>query len=65
MLVDAMNRRWHAPLVRTAVGGERGGGTTITELGQIVLRSYRDLQLQVEHVLDEAGEAFRRATAGA
>jgi hypothetical protein len=30
-----------------------------------VLRSYRDLQLQVEHVLDEAGEAFRRAIAGA
>ena len=63
MLVDGMNRRWHAPLVKTAVGGERGGGTRITELGQVVLRSYRDLQLQVEHALDSAGEAFARATA--
>jgi molybdate transport system regulatory protein len=65
MLVAAMNRRWHAPLVKTAVGGERGGGTKITELGQIVLRSYRDLQLHVEHLLDEASEAFRKATAAA
>src|SRR5438270_13646974 len=54
MLVDAMNRRWPAPLVITAVGGERGGGTRITELGATLLRSYRDLQLQLEHLLDEA-----------
>jgi molybdate transport system regulatory protein len=64
MLVDAMNRRWPAPLVKTAVGGERGGGTTITELGQLVLRSYRDLQLQLEHLLDQATEPFARATGG-
>src|SRR3954449_7651927 len=42
MLVDAMNRRWPAPLVTTAIGGHRGGGTRITDLGQRVLRSYRD-----------------------
>jgi molybdate transport repressor ModE-like protein len=58
MLVDAMNRRWPAPLVVTAVGGERGGGTRITELGATLLRSYRDLQLQVEHLLDEASGPF-------
>src|SRR5436853_6650690 len=52
MLIDAMNRRWPKPLVTTAVGGERGGGTRITELGQVVLRSYRDVQIQVEHALD-------------
>jgi molybdate transport system regulatory protein len=58
MLVDAMNRRWPAPLVVTAVGGERGGGARITELGATLLRSYRDLQLQVEHLLDEASGPF-------
>ena len=62
MLVDAMNRRWSGPLVTTATGGKRGGGTRITELGRLVLRSYRDLQLQVEHLLDHATESFVRAT---
>jgi molybdate transport system regulatory protein len=60
MLVDAMNRRWHRPLVKTAVGGARGGGTRITELGERVLRSYRDLQVQVEYVLDRASAEFAK-----
>jgi molybdate transport system regulatory protein len=62
MLVDAMNRRWPRPLVTTSVGGQRGGGARVTRLGEAVIRSYRDLQLQVEHVLDRATRAFDRAT---
>src|SRR5882757_3341604 len=62
MLVDAMNQRWPSPLVTTATGGKRGGGTRITERGQIVLRSYRELQLRLEHLLDEAGSTFAKAT---
>lgn len=58
MLVDAMNRRWPEPLVRTTTGGRRGGGAQVTELGQHLLRSFRDLQLQVEHLLDTAGDPF-------
>ncbi len=58
MLLEAMNRRWPEPLVKTAVGGRRGGGATITELGRQVLSAYRDLQLQVEHLLDAAGDSF-------
>ena len=59
MLLDAMNKRWPAPLVKTATGGHRGGGAVVTELGQRVLGGYRDLQLQVEHLLDAAGDPFR------
>jgi molybdate transport system regulatory protein len=62
MLVDGMNRRWPAPLVTTAVGGEHGGGTRITQLGQAVLRSFRDLQIQLEHLLDQASDGFEKAT---
>ncbi|HEY7115444.1 MAG TPA: hypothetical protein VH475_02595 [Tepidisphaeraceae bacterium] len=62
MLVDAMNRRWPAPLVTTAVGGEHGGGARVTELGERALRSFRDLQVQLEHLLGEAGEGFERGT---
>lgn len=60
MLLDAMNRRWPQPLVKTATGGARGGGAQVTELGQNVLRTFRDLQLQVEHLLDSAGNPFER-----
>jgi molybdate transport system regulatory protein len=58
MLLDTMNKRWPGPLVKTATGGRKGGGASITELGRQVLAVYRDLQLQVEHTLDTAGDPF-------
>ncbi|HSV15952.1 MAG TPA: hypothetical protein VLI90_16950 [Tepidisphaeraceae bacterium] len=58
MLLDAMNHRWPGALVSTATGGRRGGGAKLTELGRHVLRTYRDLQLQIEHLLDTAGDPF-------
>jgi molybdate transport system regulatory protein len=61
MLLDAMNRRWHSPLCATAVGGKRGGGARLTDLGDRALRSYRDLQIQVEHLLERAAKPFRKA----
>ena len=58
MLLDAMNRRWPRVLVITSTGGHRGGGARLTDLGRHVLRTYRDLQLQLEHLLDTAGDPF-------
>ena len=58
MLIDAMNRAWPTPLVSTATGGKHGGGARLTELGRHVLRTYRGLQLQLEHFLDSAGDPF-------
>jgi molybdate transport system regulatory protein len=58
MLLDAMNTRWPAPLVITAIGGHRGGGAKLTEMGRHVLRVYRGLQLQLEHLLDTTGDPF-------
>ena len=58
LLVDAMNATWPEPLVSTAVGGKKGGGTKLTDRGRDVLAAYRDLQLQVEHLLDLAGDPF-------
>lgn len=60
MLIDAMNHRFAAPLVTTAVGGKRGGGTRVTELGRLVIRTYRDVQVRLEHLLGEESAAFRR-----
>ena len=58
LMADAMNKAWPTPLVRTATGGVKGGGTQITELGRRVLSTYRDLQVQLEHLLDAAGDPF-------
>ncbi len=58
MLIDAMNRLWPRPLVRTAIGGRRGGGTRLTPLGREVLSTYRDLQIQLEHLLDRSIAGF-------
>jgi molybdate transport system regulatory protein len=61
LLLDAMNRRWPAPLATTAVGGKRGGGATLTPRGRAVLSAYRDLQVQLETLLDHATQHFRRS----
>jgi molybdate transport system regulatory protein len=58
MLLDAMNRAWPSPLVVTAIGGRRGGGAKLTGLGRHVLHAYRDLQIQLEHFIDTAGNPF-------
>jgi molybdate transport system regulatory protein len=62
MLTDAMNRRWPTPLITTATGGKRGGGAKLTDFGKTVLQSYRDLQVQLEHLLDRASRSFSAAT---
>jgi molybdate transport system regulatory protein len=61
VLLDAMNRRWDQPLVRTAIGGRRGGGAQLTEFGHVVLRSYRDLQLHVEALIDQETAGFLKS----
>jgi molybdate transport system regulatory protein len=58
MLLDAMNRAFPEKLVITAIGGKRGGGAKVTEMGVQTLRDYRDVQLQVEHVLGTS-KAFK------
>ena len=41
LLVDTMNKCFGAPVVRTAAGGARGGGTLLTEVGRDVVERYR------------------------
>jgi len=61
LLMDGMNRSWEIPLVTTATGGKRGGGATLTELGQSVLSAYRNLQIEFEHFLGVQSAPFQRA----
>jgi molybdate transport system regulatory protein len=44
MLVDALNASLKVPAVRSAIGGERGGGSELTEVGVELVRLYRRIE---------------------
>ena len=61
MLLDAMNRRWPTPLVITSAGGRHGGGARLTDDGRALLRTFRDLQIRLEHLLDHSSAGFAKS----
>jgi molybdate transport system regulatory protein len=58
-LVEAMNRDFAAPLVRSAKGGAARGGATLTDLGAEVLKRYRSLQAAAERAAASDLRALR------
>ncbi|MFZ5757237.1 MAG: winged helix-turn-helix domain-containing protein [Pseudomonadota bacterium] len=48
LLADTMNRCFREPLVIAATGGKRGGGATLSPMGEQVLAQYRAMQKDVE-----------------
>jgi molybdate transport system regulatory protein len=58
LLVDTMNRCWREPLVATAHGGPRGGGATLTPLGESVLARYRALAATLAATAEPAAADF-------
>lgn len=57
LLVDAMNRAFHAPVVATRLGGKRDGRAQVTELGREVMTLYRDIERAAR---DAAGKPVHR-----
>ena len=49
--VDLMNNLSHKPLVVRVTGGSGGGGTTLTSLGEEVVKNYAVLKLEYERFL--------------
>ena len=47
LLVEETNRCLVRPAVRTATGGPRGGGTSLTPVGVELVRRYRALEHQI------------------
>ena len=52
-LVDAMNRHAGQPLVVTSKGGKGGGGASLTQKGEKVVREFNDLLSQFHQFLGE------------
>jgi len=44
LLVDEMNACFREPVVATRLGGPKGGGAVVTDLGQEAVKRYRALQ---------------------
>ncbi|MGH7186384.1 MAG: winged helix-turn-helix domain-containing protein [Pseudomonadota bacterium] len=60
LLVDTMNQCFDGALVETATGGSHGGGARITELGQEVLRRYREMDAKASAAVSKEITAFTR-----
>jgi molybdate transport system regulatory protein len=43
-MVDTMNRSFKEPLVLGAIGGKRGGGSTLTPIGKQLILVYRKME---------------------
>lgn len=51
LLVDETNRCLIAPAVTTATGGNHGGGTSLTPVGEELVRRYRAAEREAEGVV--------------
>lgn len=64
LLADTLNRMFHEPVIKPAVGGVRGGGAQLTEFGRRLAAAYRRAEertrLAVEQELASLDPAFRR-----
>lgn len=45
-LLNSLNQAFKEPLVLTSVGGAGGGGAVVTPLGEAVIASYREFELE-------------------
>ena len=60
LLVDEMNKCFRTPLVESRLGGVRGGGAQVTELGLEALARYRELQGLAWEAIQRPFQAFER-----
>lgn len=59
-IVNHLNSIAHRPLVITATGGEKGGGSTISDEARELIGYYRQLRLRFKKFLDEETERARK-----
>jgi molybdate transport system regulatory protein len=54
--VDAMNNLADQPLVERLVGGQRGGGTRLTDYGRRMVAFYRAMEENYQQILDRSAQ---------
>ncbi|KVV39344.1 ModE family transcriptional regulator [Burkholderia ubonensis] len=48
LLIDELNRSLTSPATMSEQGGHRGGGCTLTAVGEEIVRLYRSIELQAQ-----------------
>lgn len=59
-LVDSLNRAFDAPVVERAAGGPRGGGASLTPLGDDLLARYRRMEAAASALAADDLDALER-----
>ena len=54
-MIDILNTCWRVPLIATAKGGRKGGGTSLTPAGEAVLKQYRKLDAALKRTAQAHG----------
>jgi molybdate transport system regulatory protein len=49
LLLDEVNRSLKQPAVESAKGGQRGGGSELTDVGRQIIELYRRIELTATH----------------
>ncbi len=52
-LIDEMNRVSPSPLVLKQRGGANGGGTSVSDYGERMLREYNEIQNEIKKVVNQ------------
>jgi len=54
LLLDGLNRSFSEPAAIASIGGQGGGGVTLTPFGLEIIRSYRDAAQAIESAAKQA-----------
>ena len=57
-LVESLNKSFNEPVVLTAVGGKRGGGTVVTEFGKRLVAQYHEMETKASAAIATELEEF-------
>lgn len=57
-LINSINQHTQKPIVTTQAGGEKGGGTIVTEEGKQLILAFKKLHKDIEIYLSQKLEAF-------
>lgn len=63
-LVEGINSSFQRPVVITAVGGRRGGGTLVTEFGREIVAHYHDMESKASAAIAADLKQFSRRLRG-
>jgi molybdate transport system regulatory protein len=60
LLVESLNRAYREPVVRTAIGGQRGGGAQVTPYGRLLVRRFRAMEAKASGAIAQELRSFER-----